>query len=108
MVSRLCLSCVRYQSRSPSAQFQTSLPHAQPSPSDLSEMSRLAFQVVHMLEDWKRNNLPEPDRIKIDPAVPPDDARAPKRPWEDVSGDVGQEPSDGNPEVGQHLLPHSD
>lgn len=70
-------------------------------------MSRLAFQVVHMLEDWKRNNLPEPDRIKIDPAVPPDDARAPKRPWEDVSGDVGQEPSDGNPEVGQHLLPHS-
>ena len=80
------------------AQFQT-LPHAQPTPSDLSEMSRLAFQVVHMLEEWKRCNLADLDRIKLDSAVPSDDSRPPKRPWEDTSGDGAQEPPETNPEV---------
>ncbi|KAF8348934.1 hypothetical protein F5887DRAFT_948388 [Amanita rubescens] len=79
------------------AQFQT-LPHAQPTPSDLSEMSRLAFQVVHMLEDWKRRNLADLERIKLDSAVASDDSRPPKRPWEDTSGDGAQEPSESNPE----------
>ena len=60
-----------------------------------------------MLEEWKRGNVPELDRIKIDPVIPPDDARPPKRPWEDVSGDGAQEPSEGIPEVDQLLLSHN-
>ncbi|KAF8623659.1 hypothetical protein AX17_007358 [Amanita inopinata Kibby_2008] len=82
------------------AQLQTAVPHAQPSAADLSEMSRLAIQVVQMLEDWKSSNVPETDRVKLDASttptfVPTDDSRPPKRPWEDMSGDGVQDGSEG-------------
>jgi hypothetical protein len=53
-------------------------------------MSRLAVQVVHMLEEWKRNNVPDLDRIKLDnnannSFTTNDDSRPPKRPWEEMS-----------------------
>lgn len=53
-------------------------------------MSRLAVQVVHMLEDWKRSNVPDLDRIKLDSNnnnafTSNDDSRPPKRPWEEMS-----------------------
>ncbi|KAK2460963.1 hypothetical protein APHAL10511_007433 [Amanita phalloides] len=78
------------------AHFQSSVPNAQPSPTDLSEMARLAVQVVHMLEDWKRSNLTDLDRIKLDDS--PDDSRPPKRPWEDAVADVPQDTPDANTE----------
>ena len=63
-------------------------------------MSRLAVQVVHMLEEWKRNNVTEVELDSANSFVATDDSRPPKRPWEDVSRDGAQDGSDANAEVG--------
>jgi hypothetical protein len=70
-----------------SAQLQ---PNIQPSQTELVEMSQRAMQVVRLLEEYRRVNFPEVERVKMDSAVamtPPDDHRPPKRPWEDLSQD---------------------
>lgn len=74
------------------AQLQASLPHAQPSPAELADMSQRAHQVVRLLEEYRRLNLPENERAKMDSttgATSTDDHRPPKRPWEDMSQDGG-------------------
>lgn len=51
-------------------------------------MSHLAEEVVRLLEEYRRLNLPESERVKMDNTMamtPPDDHRPPKRPWEDMS-----------------------
>ena len=48
------------------------------------------MEVVRLLEEYRRANFPEVERVKIDTTVamtPPDDHRPPKRPWEDLSQD---------------------
>ena len=53
-------------------------------------MSQRAVQVVRLLEEYRRANFPEVERVKMDTAIamtPPDDHRPPKRPWEDLSQD---------------------
>jgi hypothetical protein len=53
-------------------------------------MSQRAIQVVRLLEEYRRANFPEVERIKMDNAAditPSDDHRPPKRPWEDMSQD---------------------
>lgn len=53
-------------------------------------MSQRAMEVVRLLEEYRRANFPEVERVKIDTTVamtPPDDHRPPKRPWEDLSQD---------------------
>jgi hypothetical protein len=65
-------------------------PNTQPSQTELLEMSKRAMQVVRLLEEYRRANFPEVERVKMDTAVamtPPDDHRPPKRPWEDLSQD---------------------
>lgn len=65
------------------------MPHDQPSPSELQDMSQKAQEIVHLLEDFKRSHLPENERTKIgDPLRgSSEDHRAPKRPWEDMGQD---------------------
>ncbi|KAG6821325.1 hypothetical protein H0H93_000186 [Arthromyces matolae] len=70
------------------AQLQQSMPDVCPMPEELQEMSQRAAEVVRLLEEYRRLNLPESERVKLDNAVamtPPDDHRPPKRPWEDLS-----------------------
>jgi hypothetical protein len=55
-------------------------------------MSHRAAEVARLLEEYRRLNLPESERVKLDSAAaitPPDDQdhRPPKRPWEDISQD---------------------
>lgn len=53
-------------------------------------MSQRAVEVVRLLEEYRRLNLPESERVKMDNAsviTPPDDHRPPKRPWEDMEQD---------------------
>jgi len=79
------------------AQLQHSLPHAQPSPGELEEMSQRALTVVRLLDDLRRMNMPEgveqqqqqqqPAPVQMQES--PDDPRPPKRPWEDISQDDG-------------------
>lgn len=49
-------------------------------------MSQKALQVVRLLEDFRREHLPESERNKIADSIQgsPEDHRAPKRPWEDM------------------------
>lgn len=59
-------------------------------------MTQRATQVVRLLEEFRRINLPEVERAKLDSAASlnsADDHRPPKRPWEDMSQDgaVGAE-----------------
>ncbi|KAG5647330.1 hypothetical protein DXG03_000398 [Asterophora parasitica] len=82
------------QERMPSARDSTmsqqSVPDVCPSPEELQEMSHRAVEVVRLLEEYRRFNLPESERVKMDNAAaitPPDDHRPPKRPWEDMSQD---------------------
>ncbi|KAG5338125.1 GATA zinc finger domain-containing protein 10 [Termitomyces sp. T112] len=72
------------------AQIQQSIPDVSPPPDEIQQMSHLAAEVVRLLEEYRRLNLPEPDHVKMDSAMamtPPDDHRPPKRPWEDMSQD---------------------
>jgi len=91
--------------------FPAQLPHTQPSPAELEEMSQRALTVVRLLEELRRMNMPEgadqqqhqqhqqqhhPAQPQVQPAPPPvqmqqspDDPRPPKRPWEDISQDEG-------------------
>ncbi|KAF5372778.1 hypothetical protein D9615_010134 [Tricholomella constricta] len=70
------------------AQIQQSVPDVCPSPEELQEMSQRAVEVVRLLEEYRRLNLPESERVKMDTVItPPDDHRPPKRPWEDMSQD---------------------
>ncbi|KAF8071798.1 hypothetical protein FPV67DRAFT_1747001 [Lyophyllum atratum] len=53
-------------------------------------MSQRAVEVVRLLEEYRRLNLPESERVKMDTTAvitPPDDHRPPKRPWEDMAQD---------------------
>ncbi|KAG6900832.1 hypothetical protein C0993_000151 [Termitomyces sp. T159_Od127] len=70
------------------AQIQQSMPEVSPPPEEIQEMSHLAVEVVRLLEEYRRLNLPESERVKMDNTMamtPPDDHRPPKRPWEDMS-----------------------
>ncbi|GLB40279.1 putative zinc finger binding to DNA consensus sequence [AT]GATA[AG] [Lyophyllum shimeji] len=70
------------------AQMQQSVPEVCPSSQELAEMSHRAVEVVRLLEEYRRLNLPESERAKLDSATvitPPDDHRPPKRPWEDMA-----------------------
>ncbi|KAG6865786.1 hypothetical protein C0991_011778 [Blastosporella zonata] len=70
-------------------ELQQSMPDVCPSPEELAEMSQRATEVVRLLEEYRRLNLPESERIKMNDVAmsPPDDHRPPKRPWEDMSQD---------------------
>ncbi|KAF8896119.1 hypothetical protein BD779DRAFT_562732 [Infundibulicybe gibba] len=70
------------------AQLQNSVPHARPSPEELADMAQRANQVIRLLEEYRRLNLPENERSKID-RMASDDHRPPKRPWEDMSQEGG-------------------
>ena len=91
------------------------MPHIQPSPEELEEMSQRALKVVRLLEDLRRRN----DSEGVQPTTPPisaagvgntatgattdagaamdqdspdgggESSRPPKRPWEDTAQDEG-------------------
>ena len=72
------------------------MPHTQPSPQELEEMSQRAQTVVRLLEELQRMNLPEGEQGRdmnasttaaVSMQISPDDPRPPKRPWEDISQD---------------------
>ncbi|KAG6919160.1 hypothetical protein DXG01_008458 [Tephrocybe rancida] len=69
-------------------ELQQSMPDVCPPPEELSEMSQRAAEVVRLLDEYRRLNLPESERVKMGDTVamtPPEDHRPPKRPWEDMS-----------------------
>jgi hypothetical protein len=81
------------------------MPHAQPSPNELEEMSQRAQTVVRLLEDLNRMYLPEaeqnrdtglPTTVGVPMQVSPEDPRPPKRPWEDISQDDNAAPVSAN------------
>jgi hypothetical protein len=85
------------------AQLQQTMPDICPTQQELADMSHRANEVVRLLGEYKRMNLPESQREKHEthPGVitPPDDHRPPKRPWEDTDqGDTEKE----------YLAPESD
>ncbi|KAF5340873.1 hypothetical protein D9758_012151 [Tetrapyrgos nigripes] len=97
------LCAILYDFASRYAQLTASLPYAQPSSTEIAEMANKANEVVRLLEELRRMNMPEAERVKQPEvsAVPvaaattppsPDDHRPPKRPWEDMSQD-GQAPT---------------
>ncbi|KAI0091129.1 hypothetical protein BDY19DRAFT_933976 [Irpex rosettiformis] len=63
-------------------QYAQSQPQYQPPPDDLRKMTHFASTVVRLLEELKR--LTSPD-AHVPQSSYSDDARAPKRPWEDMS-----------------------
>ncbi|RDB26357.1 hypothetical protein Hypma_006747 [Hypsizygus marmoreus] len=80
------------------AQLQQSLPEIYPSQEELSEMSHRAGEVVRLLEEYRRLNLPEAEQLKLNSTVaitPPDDHRPPKRPWEDMAQEDNVEAESG-------------
>ncbi|EKM58548.1 uncharacterized protein PHACADRAFT_252970 [Phanerochaete carnosa HHB-10118-sp] len=65
---------------------------AQPGPQELRDMTHFATLVVRLLEDLRRNTLPDEKREPLPPpplppSALPEDARPPKRPWEDLARD---------------------
>ena len=84
----------------PPAQLQASLPHAQPSATELAEMTRHANVIVTLLSDLARLSQPEAETpaartsnsstVSL-PTPSADNAivesRPPKRPWEDMEND---------------------
>ena len=88
--------------------MQQTLPDICPSPEELAEMSRRAAEVVRLLEEYRRANLPESERVKLDSAaaIISADARPPKRPWEELSrdDDVAENEAASFPEVTVNLL----
>ncbi|KAG6857391.1 hypothetical protein H0H87_004753 [Tephrocybe sp. NHM501043] len=84
-IMRHCQVLFNFTSRY--AQLQQSMPDVCPSPNEVAEMSHRAAEVVRLLEEYRRLNLPESERAKMDVVAmtPPDDHRPPKRPWEDMS-----------------------
>ncbi|KAG6862460.1 hypothetical protein C0995_000006 [Termitomyces sp. Mi166 len=89
--SRIMKHCqVLFDFASRYAQIQQSIPDVSPLPEEMQEMSHRAAEVVRLLEEYRRLNLPESERVKMDSSMamtPPDDHRPPKRPWEDISQD---------------------
>ena len=97
--------------------LRQTMPHIQPSPEELEEMSQRALKVVRLLEDLRRKN----DSEGVQPTTPPisvagagntatgattdagaamdqdspdgvgESSRPPKRPWEDTAQDEGTE-----------------
>lgn len=60
----------------------------QPSMEELTEMTRLAKEVVHLLEEYRRLAYPEFERPLTEPAGTSrcsEDRRPPKRPWEEMA-----------------------
>lgn len=97
---------VLYQFASRYAGLQSSLPHVQPSPQELRDMSHRAKEVVRLLEEYRRAGgkefeLFEYGRAKVEAAEAAEhpqhagDAgagaggRAPKRPWEEMAKEEG-------------------
>lgn len=60
-------------------------------------MSQRALTVVRLLDEYRRSILPESERSKVNDVthISPEDARPPKRPWEEISqeGVNGTEPA---------------
>jgi len=91
--------------------MQQTLPDICPPPDELAEMSRRAAEVVRLLEEYRRLNLPESERARLGsaaPITPADDHRPPKRPWEELSqeDDVAGNETASFPEVIVNLLQH--
>ncbi|KAJ7761937.1 hypothetical protein DFH07DRAFT_1020087 [Mycena maculata] len=106
--------CIRLLAGMGTASLQTSLPHVQPQAAEVAEMVRRANEVVRLLEELRRFNLdssqeagapllmanghthggaplesapPPPVPAEMDVDAVDQDARPPKRPWEDVDGE---------------------
>jgi hypothetical protein len=72
------------------AQAQASGTGAQkPSQAEITEMGQRANVVMRLCEELKRLSLSEGELAKGSTTVvtPPEEHRAPKRPWEDLSAD---------------------
>ncbi|KAK1222885.1 hypothetical protein PQX77_014307 [Marasmius sp. AFHP31] len=68
-----------------------------PAPHEIIDMAARANQVVQLLEELRRPNESEGQRVmKNDPMASPEDHRPPKRPWEDMAEgqDSPDEPND--------------
>ena len=61
------------------------MPDICPSPEELAEMSRRAAEVIRLLEEYRRVNIPESKLDSAAAIISADDHRPPKRPWEELS-----------------------
>lgn len=89
---------ILYQFATRFSQLQSTLPYMKPGPDELSQMNHRAMEVVRLLGDLRNMSLTDADRAKIDQvaAMPPtEEHRVPKRPWEDMESDGGQDELNG-------------
>ncbi|KAF9267991.1 hypothetical protein L218DRAFT_656378 [Marasmius fiardii PR-910] len=93
MSELVSLCSILYDFASRYAQLNGSVPG--PTPHEIVEMASRANEVVRLLEELRRSNATEGQRIvKNDNMVSAEDHRPPKRPWEDMAEEGQVSPDD--------------